>query len=134
MCPVCKPGPWCLPGDPNPLCLSAAGCACWGPLAGLELSAWLHSCPGFHMMCSNSFPAAAPSLARHTGKSPPSPPHLYKSHQRTRCHQSLIPLRGKQEGRRELLVTCLVDSLQSHFPCCCRTHCAHVVWMHSQEH
>lgn len=21
MYPVCKPGPWCLPGDPNPLCL-----------------------------------------------------------------------------------------------------------------
>lgn len=113
---------------------SAAGCARWGPLGGLELLAWLHSRSGTHLMCSTSFPAAAPSLARHTGKFPSSPLHLDESSRRTRCQRSLIPLRGKQEGRRELLVKCPLVSLQSQFPCCFRTDYAHGVWRDSQEH
>lgn len=83
----CKPRPWCILGGPNslaPLHLSAAGYAGWDPSAGLELSAWLHWCPGFSLMCLNSFPGAAPLLARHTCKSCPSPPRLSKTSQRTR--------------------------------------------------
>lgn len=135
--PVCKPGPWCLPGGPNPLapyCLSAAGYAGWDLLAGLELSAWLHSCPGFRLMCSNSFPAAAPSLAWHTCKSPPLPPCLSKTSQRTRHHLALITLGGKEEGRRELEMKCPLVSLQSHFPCCCGSTCAGVAQRHSQKY
>lgn len=134
MHPVCKPGPWCLPGDPNPLCLLILLLAVHGPLAVFELSTWLQSHSGFQLMCFNSFPAAVPSLARHTGKSLPSLPHLSESSQRARCHRSLIPLRGKQEGRREMLVKCPLASLQSHSPCCFRTDHAHVVWRDSQEH
>ena len=135
--PVCKLGPWCLPEGPNPLaplCLSTAGCAGWHPSAALELPAWLHLCPGFSLMCSNSFPAAAPSLARHTCKSRPLPPHLSKTSQRTRHHPALIILRGKQEGKRELEMKCPLVSLQSHLPCCCGCNCARVAWRDSQKY
>lgn len=127
MHPVCTPGPWCLSGDPNPFCLLILLLGVHAGVLWLGLSSQhgYKSHSGFHLMCSNSFPAAAPSLARHTGKSLPLLPHLYESSQRTRYHQSLIPLRGKQEGRREL-VKCPLVSLQSHFSCCFRTHHAHM--------
>lgn len=88
------------------------------PSAGLELLAWLHSCPGFSLMCSNSIPAAAPSPARHTCTSPHFPPTLSKTSQNTRHHLALITLRGKQEGSREREMKCSLVSLQSRFPCC----------------
>lgn len=124
--PTCKPGTWWL--------LSASGYAGWDPSAGLELLAWLHSCPGFSLMCSDSFPAATPPLARHTCKSPLLSSLLSKTSQRTSHHLPLITLKGKQGGRRELEMEGPLVSLQSLLPCCCGSDCACVVWRDSQKY